>query len=750
MFGRFMFVLVLAASTPVQAQIVSHVPAGGDLQAAINAAAPGDTITLEPGATYVGNFVLPAKDGDQFITIRSSAPDADLPAADVRITPAAAPLLPKLRAPNTMAVLRTAPGAHHYRLQFLEIYTNVSGASTILALGDGSTAQNTLASVPYALVVDRVYLHGDPTYGGKRGIGLNSGATTIVNSYISDIKAVGQDSQAIGGWNGPGPYTISNNYLEGAGENVMFGGADPAIPNLVPSDITFTHNHVAKPLSWRGSSWTIKNLFELKSAQRVVIDRNLFENNWAAAQTGSAILLKSVNQDGQAPWSVVQDVQFTNNIVRNVSSAVNILGRDWRYTAIEANNIVVRNNLFANVSASAFGGVGRLLLINGGSQITFDHNTVINDGLSTVFADGNPVQGFVFTDNVLLDNGLGVKASGFGEGNATLAAFFPGAVVTGNIVANANASMYPAANSYPFLADVGFADYNGGDYRLTTSSPFKGSGADGADPGVNFDALTAVVAMPPAAAPIAPEPEPVPEPAPPPALSPSPAPAPAPAPSPSPSPAPAPAPRGGSAGGVGTGHSHVTSPAENTHTAHGVSAQVAGRMVTLHWRAPQAGSTVTQYLVEAGTSPGAADVARLMTGSAATSLIAQGVPDGTYYVRVRAMTAAGVGGASSDVTFTVGSVTDCGTAPARAHGLAATVTGTTVRLTWSEGASGCGATAFIVQAGSATGGSELAQVRVGSAALVATAPPGTYYVRVLALNGRGTSAASEEIVVRVP
>ena len=28
-------------------------------------------------------------------------------------------------------------------------------------------------------------------------------------------------SQAIGGWNGPGPYVISNNFLEAAGENVM-------------------------------------------------------------------------------------------------------------------------------------------------------------------------------------------------------------------------------------------------------------------------------------------------------------------------------------------------------------------------------------------------------------------------------------------------------------------------------------------------------------------------------------------------
>ena len=81
-------------------------------------------------------------------------------------------------------------------------------------------------------------VRGDPAKGQKRGIALNSASTTIRNSYIGDIKAVGQESQAIAGWNGPGPYTIENNFLEAAGVNILFGGADPAIPDLVPSDIT--------------------------------------------------------------------------------------------------------------------------------------------------------------------------------------------------------------------------------------------------------------------------------------------------------------------------------------------------------------------------------------------------------------------------------------------------------------------------------------------------------------------------------
>ena len=42
----------------------------------------------------------------------------------------------------------------------------------VLSLGDGSTAQNTLAMVPHDFIVDRVYIHGDVTAGQKRAIGL--------------------------------------------------------------------------------------------------------------------------------------------------------------------------------------------------------------------------------------------------------------------------------------------------------------------------------------------------------------------------------------------------------------------------------------------------------------------------------------------------------------------------------------------------------------------------------------------------
>src|SRR5579872_1277669 len=239
-----------------------------DLQSALTNAQPGDTIVLAPGVTYVGNFTLPNKGGSTSVITLTTAPQ-NLPPDGARITPAASSGLAKLQSPNSGSALLTAPGAHHWRIVLLELMPNAGGAGDIVELGDGSSAQSVLANVAHDLVVDRCYIHGDPTAGQKRGIALNSASTAITGSYISDIKAVGQDSQAIAGWNGPGPYTITNNYLEAAGENILFGGADPAIQNLIPADITISGNWIAKQTSWRSENWSVKNLVELKNAQRV-------------------------------------------------------------------------------------------------------------------------------------------------------------------------------------------------------------------------------------------------------------------------------------------------------------------------------------------------------------------------------------------------------------------------------------------------------------------------------------------------
>lgn len=104
---------------------------------------------------------------------------------------------------------------------------------------------------------------------------------------------------------------------------VMFGGADPKIAGLVPSDIEIRGNDFVKPLSWKASDkWAVKNLFEIKNARRVLLDGNRFHNSWFDSQHGYAIMLTPRNQNGKAPWSALEDLTFTRNLVTNCSSGI--------------------------------------------------------------------------------------------------------------------------------------------------------------------------------------------------------------------------------------------------------------------------------------------------------------------------------------------------------------------------------------------------------------------------------------------
>ncbi len=479
--------------SPLSAATI-HVRAGDNLQAALNAAQPGDVVLLDAGATFSGNFTLPAKAGSTHITIRTSTPDDRLPASGVRITPAHAPLLAKIQSPNTAPALRTAAGAHHWRLQLLEFGPNAGGFGDILQIGDGSWAQFQLSQVPSEIDVDRVYIHGDPAVGQKRGIALNGRSVTIRNSYISDIKSVGQDSQAIGGWNGPGQYTIENNYLEAAGENVLLGGADPAIPYVVAEDVVFRRNHVAKPLAWRGQPWQIKNLFELKNARRVLVEYNVFENNWNQAQPGYAILLTPRNQGGGCPWCVVEDVTFQYNVVRNAGGGINLTGFDDLNPSAQTANVRFRHNLFSGVTQSS--GTGWFMLI--GSQprdIVIDHNTIDHDGTAVVYAHGGTASaperifGFVFTNNAARHNVYGINGANASTGNATISMYFPDGVIRGNWLAGGTASRYPAGNLFAGDYDAAFVNARASDYRLSPASLLLSAATDGSSVGADMPTL---------------------------------------------------------------------------------------------------------------------------------------------------------------------------------------------------------------------------------------------------------------------
>jgi hypothetical protein len=493
----FALPLLAFASAPAYAA-TRNVPAGGDLQAALNAAQPGDIITLAPGATYTGNFKLPVKNGDTYIVVRTGGSARDLVPAGTRVSPEQAPAFAKIKSGNTSPALSTMAGAHHWRIELIEFQANAKGTGDIIVLG-ASSSQTHLSQVPHDLILDRVYVHGDPVLGQKRGVALNSGATNIINSYIADIKAVGQDSQAIGGWNGTGPYLIENNYLEAAGENVMFGGSDPSIPDLVPSDITIRRNYFTKPLEWRNQKWQVKNAFELKNARRVLIEGNVFEHVWVAAQAGYAILFSTRNQDGRSPWSVVEDVTFRYNVIRHAANAINISGYDDSHPSTQGRRYRISHNLVYDINGATWGGKGNFLQIgNQPSDVVVEHNTVQHTGnVLTVYGKRNGVpetiDGFVFRDNLMRHNQYGVKGDSFGVGAASLDAYFRNFSFERNVLAGGKASQYPAGNFFPNVDEFAAAFVNaaGGDFALMPGSRFRHAASDGTALGADLASLNA-------------------------------------------------------------------------------------------------------------------------------------------------------------------------------------------------------------------------------------------------------------------
>jgi hypothetical protein len=190
--------------------------------------------------------------------------------------------------------------------------------------------------------------------------------------------------------------------------------------------------------------------------------------------------------------------------------------------------------------------------------------------------------------------------------------------------------------------------------------------------------------------------------------------------------------------GVAGQSSGVPSPPQH------VTSTVDGNTVTLVWQATAVG--VTGFIVDAALAPGGPSVARL---AVPTSTLTVSAPNGVYYVRVRAVNAVGEGPPSQETTVIVASSSACGQPPSAPRALAAAVNGSMVAFTWQAPLSG-GVERYELRAGTQPGTRGVAALNVGaSLQFTVAAPPGTFYVVVVAHNGCGASPESTEVVVAV-
>ena len=523
-------ITVLANSDPLVA--------GRNLQAAINNAQCGDTIELPAKASFMSSpagFVLPALpcDSNHWITIRTSAPDSSLPPEGSRLTPCysgveSLPGRPPYACPSTNivtaqvlinivkhapAVFVFSPNAKYYRFIGLEITRPTAGRTASLVRTNNATQ----------IIFDRVWIHGVATNDTSSAIGLDSGSSYIalIDSYANDIHCeavtgICVDSHVLfGGLGnlGGGPYKIVDNFLEGSSEGIMFGGG-PA--TSTPGDIEVRRNHFFKPLTWRPGNkplvtgphnrpFIVKNNFELKNAQRVLLEGNLLENVWGGfSQVGYQIVLTPKNQAKKCPMCIVADVTVRYNEIRHSGAGLTVASAlsDAGGTAQGAENISIHDDLLDDVSAAEYAGGGGVFGLSAHpgmfwQDVTINHLTSVSQNrilLVTGSINPSPMTNVSLTNSILVVGTYQISSTGAGKNeNCDYQLAVPVNIfkacwntytVSDNVIVNGS-NTWPPDQSFSTLSQIGFVNYdggNGGNYQLCEGVDNPASTCNGASP----------------------------------------------------------------------------------------------------------------------------------------------------------------------------------------------------------------------------------------------------------------------------
>lgn len=483
------------ADTPAPGSLIP-VNAGADLQSALNSANCGDTIQLQAGAVFAGNFTMPAKtcDDQHWVIVRTSTPDAQLPPEGTRMTPcyagvASLPARPAYPCPHPQKLLATIefnktgvtsgpiqflPGANHYRFVGLEI-TRLPGIGSTVDL---MAMQDTSKGSADNIILDRCWMHGTAQDETRRGFALGSMSNVgIIDSYFSDfhctaISGTCTDANDIGG--GAGNYAqtvwkINDNFLEAAGESILLGGSAATV---TPSDIEVRFNHFFKPLTWLrgnagfvggtdGNAFVVKNHFELKNGKRILLEGNIFENSWGGfSQHGYSIVLtprndyNSTTQTSDCNVCQVTDITIRYSTISHVGAGMNISDVLTNgQPALGGGRYSIHDITLDDIEATHYLGGGGLFLImnywqqNGLNSLQITHVTGFPDPQGRILALVNdttnpPIPGFVFTENIVSVPGLPVWGGGGGSDNCEMSRYpitgldtcFSNYVFSGNVL----------------------------------------------------------------------------------------------------------------------------------------------------------------------------------------------------------------------------------------------------------------------------------------------------------------------------
>jgi hypothetical protein len=432
---------------------------GARLQEAIDTAAPGSTITLEPGRVYEGAITLNPKPGasaEKLLTITTRGWSSKGEGWEGLVTPADKPRMAVIRgAARSVAAIdvRSGPSSGFVKIVGVAFdATPPNGQGDVIRIGSGRDSDP--SDLPRHVTIREVLIQGSREYGQKRAVAANGQDITIDRLWCEEIFAPGQDSQCVGAWNGGHRVSIRHSYLAAGSENIMVGGAPVTTTAMQPSDWTIEDVILHKPLRWKqdARNRAVKNLLELKHGTRITVRRVLAVNNWRAAQSGRGLVIHYTTNGSCPACGNLEKVVIEDLVMLNVEGGVSLQGYSWQTDSNSAGRLrdVTLRHLFVQIA-----GDQRLLEIanvHGRHNIRIERSTLLNDGTSWLMGDfglawsdgqsrgpGGAMQGLWIVDNVIAANGrYGVTAPQghhYGEGLGKFAV--SDLQIAGNVIGDA-------------------------------------------------------------------------------------------------------------------------------------------------------------------------------------------------------------------------------------------------------------------------------------------------------------------------
>jgi hypothetical protein len=377
-----------------------------NLQGAVNTAAASSSATviyIQNGATLTGGLVLPhrAVGVTAYVTIRSGVDSAgNLTSGSIwpdpadRLWPASytgvsnesghatnytGSLAKMIAVGSNESTIRTvlpsegaaAPLciAHHYKIELIDVSSPVppdAAAGPILLLGSQAVSsdvpagntQNLAAEEPHDITLSQMYIHGTDAGGCLHGVMVAAKDVIIQHSYISNCWWGGSDAQAVWWINTTGGLTMTNNYVEGSGENFIAGGDTPRM-NFTTAGITLsastttTATLTAALPDYMRTGDCVSVLVSGVKAQGCIASIDPSGGNPRRLITFSPALAAAPNVPGSMKGGVVmRDMTATGNWFNTPVSWRGTTKGNTRKNLFElknARNVTVTGNLFTNV-----------------------------------------------------------------------------------------------------------------------------------------------------------------------------------------------------------------------------------------------------------------------------------------------------------------------------------------------------------------------------------------------------------------